>query len=133
MEEYDKERLLGLLGALIKAADSDLVNNRRCFPCKKEDHEHYKAIRNSYLKIYDEANFASSEKFLTSVKGKSEKFIQMKAKMFNDPVQRKAHMADVLDKLCSLTTINEAKQYINVEHHELYNQAMLSLEKCSDA
>jgi hypothetical protein len=133
MEEFGKERLLGLLGALIKAADSDLVNNRRTFPCKKEDHEHYKIVRNSYEKIFDKADYASSEKFLTSVKGKSEKFIQMKAKMFNDPVKRKAHRVEVLGKLCSLTTINEAKQYINVQHHGLYNQAMASLDKCSDA
>lgn len=88
MEEFDKQKLLGLLGAFIKVTDSHLVNNRRCFPCKKEDHEHYKIIRDNYKKMFDEADFSTSEKFLKSVKGKSESYIQMKVKLFSAPVKK---------------------------------------------
>jgi len=133
MEEFDTERLLKLLGALIKASDSDLLNNRKCFPCKKEDHEYYKAIRDSFQIIYDEADYTCSSQFLSEVEGKSDKFVQMKSKIFHEPTKKNAHRIELLDKLCSLNTINEAVSYINVQHHKRYNQAMDNLEKCRDA
>ena len=122
-----------MIGAFIRAADSDLVNNRKCFPCDKDDHKHYKEIRDCFKRIYDDADFTCSNSFQANVQGKSEQFIQMKSKIFNDPVKKKAHREELLEKLCSLATINEAKDYINLQHVELYNQALASLAKCRDA
>lgn len=130
MEEFDKERLLNMVGAFIKVADADLVNNRKIFPCKKEDHKNYQTIRDSFQTMYSEADFTCSDRFLVSVKGKSDKFIQMKSKIFNEAAKKKAHREVLLDKLCSLATISEAREYINVQHNELYNQALECLEKC---
>ena len=83
--------------------------------------------------MYKEADFTQSNEFLTSVQGKTDKLIQMKSKIFNDPVKKKAHRENLLDKLCSLSTIDEAKNYINLQHHELYRHAISSLAKCSGA
>jgi len=130
MEQFDKERLLNLLGALIKVADADLVNNRKSFPCEKEDHELYQTIRDNFQRIYSEADFTCSSLFLSDVQGKSDKFVQMKSKIFNEPTKKQAHRTELLNKLCSLATINEAKEYINVQHNELYNQSLECLEKC---
>lgn len=132
MDILDQEQLLMMLGAFIEAADADLVDNRKCFPCNPRDHEHYKAIRDCFKIIYDEADFTQSNEFQASVQGKDDKFIQVKSKIFNDPVKKMTHRAMLLDKLCSLSTLTEAKNYINLQHHELYNRAVVSLAKCSD-
>lgn len=38
---------------LVKATDSELVNNIRAFPCKAEDHQTYNRIRYLLLEIQD--------------------------------------------------------------------------------
>ena len=85
MKEFDKEKLLKLIGAFIETSDSDLLNNRNCFPCNKADHEYYKTIRDCFQQIYDEADYTCSNIFLSEVKGKTEKYIEMKSKILNEP------------------------------------------------
>ncbi len=131
--EYPFEQLLGLVGAFIKVADGDLINKRSCFPCKPELHEYFKEIRDCYQQMYTEADYTHSIIFLNDVQGKPEKIREMKAKLFNDPVKRNNHREDLIEKLCNISTIEEAHSYINIEHHALYAKALKNIDKCSGA
>ena len=129
----EKEQLLKLIGSLIKAADGDLVDSKSCFPCPKEQHSHYKIVRDCFQKIYDEADYLKSRSFVNEIKGKSEKLGEMKAKIYRDPVKRRSHRDRLIEKLCDLNGVGDAKDYINIEHEQLYLTAIEHLGKCHDA
>lgn len=132
-KEYPFEQLLGLVGAFIKVSDGDLINKRSCFPCRPEHHEFFKAIRDCYQQMYTEADYTHSNIFLNDVQGKSEKTIEMKTKLLNDPIKRTSHREELIDKLCNISTIEEAHSYVNIEHHALYAKALKNMEKCNGA
>jgi hypothetical protein len=129
----NKEQLLKLIGLLIKAADGELVDDKNCFPCPSDQHEHYKIVRDCLQKMYDEADFTQSSSFLNETKGKSEKFIAMKAKLYRAPIKRRSHREELIEMLCNIETIEKADNYINMQHKRLHVLALQNLGECNDA
>ncbi|PVZ62733.1 hypothetical protein [Pelagibaculum spongiae] len=132
MEEFNTDRLLKTLGALISVSDADLVDDRKCFPCKSEHHVHYKEIRNCFKQIFDEVEYPSTRQFLNEVEGKAEKFIVMKSKLYSAPKKKTEYKKEVLDMLCSMSTIQKAENYVNIQHKTLYKKALDNIRKCHE-
>ena len=116
MEKLSKEQLLKLIGSLIRAADGDLVDKRGCFPCPPEQHEYYKSVRDCLQTMYEEADYAKSSAFQKEIAGKSDSFIELKAKMISVPIKRQAHKDKLLARLCDIKQLDNTSSYINIEH-----------------
>lgn len=127
-----KEQLLKLIGSLIRATDGDLINSRSCFPCPPDQHEYYKVIRDCFQTIYCDADCTKSSAFKKETAGKSDNYIEMKAKMLSAPKKRQAHKDKLLDKLCDLNELDNASNYINIEHQPLFAKAVENLARCND-
>jgi len=132
MEEFNTDRLLNILGALISVSDADLIDDRKCFPCKNEHHEYFKEIRNCFKQIFDEVEYPLSRQFLNEVEGKTEKFIVMKSKLYSAPKKMTEYKKEVLDMLCSMSTIQKAENYVNLQHEILYKRAFDNIRKCHE-
>jgi len=127
-----KEQLLKIIGSLIRATDGDLVNRRSCFPCPPDQHEYYKAIRDCFQTMYCDADYTKSSAFKKETTGKSDNFIEMKAKMLSAPIKRQAHKDKLLAQLCDLNQLDNASNYINIEHEPLFTKAVENLGRCND-
>ena len=133
MERLNKDQLLKLIGSLIRATDGDLVNKRSCFPCPPDQHEYYKFVRDCFQTMYGEADYTKSIAFNKEIAGKSDSFIEMKAKMLSAPINRQAHKEKLLSQLCNLNHLDNASSYINIEHAPLFAKAVEYLGRCNDA
>ncbi|MFO6423569.1 hypothetical protein [Motilimonas sp. KMU-193] len=127
-----KEQLLKLIGALIRVSDGDLVNKCSCFPCPQDQHEYYKVIRDCFQAMYWDADYTKSRAFKKEISGKSDNFTKMKVKMLSAPIKRQAHKDKLLEQLCDLNQLDNAYNYINIEHKPLFTQAVENLGKCND-
>ncbi|MGY5739696.1 hypothetical protein ACXHQ8_13750 [Vibrio antiquarius] len=133
MGRLNKEQLLRLIGSLIRATDGDLVNKHSCFPCPPDQHEYYKSVRDSFQTMYREAEFTKSRAFKKEIAGKSDSLIEMKAKMLSSPIKRQKHKDKLLAQLCDLNKLDDALNYINIEHVSLFTIAIENLQRCNDA
>jgi hypothetical protein len=57
----------------------------------------------------------------------------MKAKLYSDPIRRKKHHTELIDKFYNISTIDQVHDYIKIEHHALYAKALKNIEKCNSA
>ena len=133
MERLNKAQLLKLIGSLIRAADGELVNKRSCFPCPPDQHEYYKSVRDCFQTMYKEADLTKSRVFKKEIAGKSDRLIEMKAKILSSPIKRQEHKDKLLVQLCELNKLDDALSYINIEHEPLFTIAVENLELCNDA
>ena len=121
-KEYSPQELVTLIVTLIKASDADLVDNRKCFPCKKEDHENYKRIRDIFVKIYSEADYSKSRLFQKDIAGKSESVKNMKIKLNNSPIKKSEYKNKLLESFKMITNFDKAYELANIDHEQLLNE-----------
>jgi len=93
---------------------------------------HFKEIRNCFKQIFDEVEYPLSRQFLNEVEGKTTKFIEMKSKLYSAPKKMTEYKKEVLDMLCSMSTIQKAEDYVNIQHKTLYKKAFENIRKCHE-
>jgi hypothetical protein len=82
--------------------------------------------------MYCDADYTKSSAFKKETAGKSDNFIEMKAKMLLAPIKRQAHKDKLLAQLCDLNQLDNATNYINIEHEHLFTKAVENLGRCND-
>jgi hypothetical protein len=116
-KEYRKEELFKILLALVAAIDSDLLDNRRCFPCNSKDHATWKWIRDAIQDFYVNYDYVESPEFLNSIKGKSDSYQSMAKKIASSKNHEKRK--DFYSALTILLESDDVFQLTATDKHEI--------------
>ncbi len=123
--EYSKTELLGIIAALVRASDADLVGILAEDPRNIVPMESLLRIRDIVYEIYNNSDYIDSLKFEKEVEGKSNQLKCMKEKISSDPVKKEEYRKNLMESLVHVDSSNDSYNLVSREYMPLVNELKL--------